>query len=88
LVTQNTAKKLFMNSRMLRVYKAIGGIEIRRCHRFYEFKAAKPWCKFMEMVADMRRQADQDPSKNCLANSWKLLSNSCYGKLIQRYLNY
>ena len=40
-----------------------------------------------ETVSDARRQGDLDPSKAILADTFKLLGNSAYGKTITTLLN-
>ena len=76
------AKKILLYEPLLRWYIEHGA-EITYVHRTidYEPKVIFEW--FVEQVTEARRLGDVDKSKALLADVFKLLGNSAYGKLIE-----
>ena len=58
-------------------------LKITAVYRTIDYKPQKifPW--FVQQVAENRREGDSDPGKALLAEVFKLLGNSAYGKLIE-----
>jgi len=59
------------------------GAEIKKVHRTIDYKPRKIFTWFVEQVTEARRTGDADSSKALLAEVFKLLGNSAYGKLIE-----
>jgi len=59
------------------------GAVVTKVYRTIDYQSAKifPW--FVEQVTEARRTGDADKSKALLAEVFKLLGNSAYGKLIE-----
>ena len=82
LVEALSAEKLLVYAPLLRWYvdhKAV----IKAVHRTIDYQVGKifPW--FMEQVTAARRTGDMEKSKALLAEVFKLLGNSGYGKLME-----
>jgi len=58
-------------------------LKITTVYRTIDYKPQNifPW--FVQQVTENRREGDSDPDKALLAEVFKLLSNSAYGKLIE-----
>ncbi|KAL9989202.1 hypothetical protein ACROYT_G003726 [Oculina patagonica] len=82
LVGALSAKKILLYAPLLRWYVEHGA-EITAVYRTIDYKPKKifPW--FVEEVTEARRTGDVDKSKALLADVFKLLGNSAYGKLIE-----
>jgi len=59
------------------------GAKIKRVYRTIDYERGKPFTWFVEQVTEARRTGDADQSKALLAEVFKLLGNSAYGKLIE-----
>jgi len=59
------------------------GVVVTKVYRTIDYQPAKifPW--FVQQVTEARRTGDVDKSKTLLAEVFKLLGNSAYGKLIE-----
>ena len=54
--------------------------------QFYEaaiYNTGLPFSWFPEMVAQKRREADENPKLSQVGETYKLLANSAYGKMIE-----
>ncbi|KAL9972881.1 hypothetical protein ACROYT_G019266 [Oculina patagonica] len=82
LVGALSAKKILLFAPLLRWYVEHGA-EITALHQTIDYQPKKifPW--FVEQVTEARRTGDVDKSKALLADVFKLLGNSAYGKLIE-----
>ncbi|KAL9953248.1 hypothetical protein ACROYT_G040634 [Oculina patagonica] len=82
LVGALSAKKILLYAPLLRWYVEHGAV-ITAVHRTIDYQPKKifPW--FVEQVTEARRTGDVDKSKALLADVFKLLGNSAYGKLIE-----
>ncbi|KAL9983294.1 hypothetical protein ACROYT_G005441 [Oculina patagonica] len=82
LVGALSAKKILLYAPLLRWY-VDHGAEITAVYRTIDYQPKKifPW--FVEQVTEARRKGDVDKSKALLADVFKLLGNSAYGKLIE-----
>jgi G:T-mismatch repair DNA endonuclease (very short patch repair protein) len=58
------------------------GLKITRIYTLNEYTPSAPFKDFGESVSNARREGDSDPSKAILADTNKLIGNSCYGKTI------
>ncbi len=76
------AQKILFYAPLLRWY-VDHGAEITAVYRTIDYKPKKifPW--FVKQVTEARRTGDVDKSKALLADVFKLLGNSAYGKLIE-----
>jgi len=59
------------------------GAEIKTVYRTIDYTPGKPFTWFVEQVTEARRTGHADSSKALLAEVFKLLGNSAYGKLIE-----
>ena len=82
LVGALSAERMLVYAPLLLWYVNHGAV-ITRVYRTIDYKPAKifPW--FVEQVTEARRSGDVDESKALLAEVFKLLGNSAYGKLIE-----
>ena len=82
LVGALSAKRILLYAPLLKWY-INHGAEITKVYRTIDYKPAKifPW--FVEQVTEARRTGDVEKSKALLADIFKLLGNSGYGKLIE-----
>ena len=58
-------------------------MEITAVHRTINYRPKKIFTWFVEQVTEARRTGDTDKSKALLADVFKLLGNSAYGKMIE-----
>ena len=58
-------------------------LRITAVHQVIEYKPGTPFAWFPDEVANIRREADQDKSKQNLGNTAKLKGNSFYGQMIE-----
>ena len=82
LVGAWSAQKLLLYAQLLRRYVAHGAV-ITAVHRTIDYEATKIFTWIVEQVTEARRTGDVDKSKALLAEVFKLLGNSAYGKLIK-----
>ena len=82
LVAALSAEKILLYAPLLRWYVDHGAV-ITRVHRTIDYKPAKIFTWFVDQVTEARRQGDKDKSKALLAEVFKLLGNSAYGKMIK-----
>jgi len=75
-------KKLLLYASLLRWYVEHEAV-IKAVHRMIDYQATKVFTWFLEQVTEARRTGDVDKSKVLLAEVFKLLGNSGYGKLIE-----
>ena len=82
LVGALSAERLLVYAPLLLWYVDHGAV-ITKVYRTIDYKSAKifPW--FVEQVTEARRTGDVEKSKALLAEVFKLLGNSGYGKLIE-----
>ena len=77
-----SAEKILLYEPLLQWY-INHGAEIRRVYRTIDYKPKKIFEWFVKEVTEARRTGDVDKSKALLADIFKLLGNSGYGKLIE-----
>ena len=82
LVGALSAEQLLVYAPLLMWYVDHGAV-IKKVHRTIDYQPAKILAWFVEQVTDARRTGDQDKSKALLAEVFKLLGNSAYGKMIE-----
>ena len=58
------------------------GLVITEIYELVEYRPRAVFKDFGESVSNARREGDADPSKKILADTSKLIGNSCYGKTI------
>ena len=77
-----SAEKILLYEPLLQWYINHGAI-IKRVYRTIDYKPKKIFEWFVKEVTEARRTGDEDKSKALLADIFKLLGNSGYGKLIE-----
>ena len=77
-----SAKRILLYEPLLQWY-INHGAEITRIYRTIDYTPKKIFTWFVEEVTEARRTGDVDKSKALLADIFKLLGNSGYGKLIE-----
>ena len=82
LVGALSAQKILLYAPLLKWYIEEGLI-ITACYRTITYKPQKIFEWFVEQVTEARRTGDSNKSKAILAEVFKLLGNSAYGKLIE-----
>ena len=73
------AKKVLLYAPLLKWYHE-HGLEITAVHRTIDYVPQKIFDWFVQEVANMRRKGDVEAEKALLAEIYKLLGNSAYGK--------
>ena len=79
--------EILLSSRLAKWYLE-HGLVISKIHRAVEYEPVKCFEKFAEEVSHARRQGDADPNKAILAQTFKLLGNSGYGKTLENPFKY
>ena len=82
LVGALSAQKLLLYAPLLQWYVKHGA-KIKVVHHTIDYQATKALKWFVDEVTEMRRTGDVNKSKALLADIFKLLGNSSYGKLIE-----
>ena len=82
LVGALSAKKILLYAPLLRWYLEHGAV-ITNVYRTIDYQPTKIFTWFVEQVTEARRTGDKEKSKALLAEVFKLLGNSGYGKLIE-----
>ena len=82
LVVALSAERLLVYAPLLCWYVNHGAV-ITKVHRTIEYQPAKIFTWFVEKVREARRTGDVDKSRALLAEVFKLLKNSAFGKLIE-----
>ena len=82
LVGALSAEQMMLYAPLLRWYMDHGAV-ITKVHRTIDYQPAKIFTWLMEQVTQARRTGDLDKSKALLAEVFKLLGNSAYGKMIE-----
>ena len=76
------AKKVLLYTPLLKWYIE-HGVEIKAVHRTIDYVPKKIFYWFVQEVANMRTKGDAEAEKALLAEIYKLLGNSAYGKFIE-----
>ena len=82
LVSVLDAKRVVLHSPLIKWYLRKGLI----IDQFYEaaiYNPGRPFSWFPEMVAKKRREADENPKLSQVGETYKLLADSAYGKMIE-----
>ena len=82
LVGALSAKKILLYAPLLRWYLEHGAV-ITNVYRTIDYQPTKIFTWSVEQVTEARRTGDKEKSKALLAEVFKLLGNSGYGKLIE-----
>ena len=82
LVGALSAEKMLVYNPLLQWYLN-HGVVVTRVYRTINYKRGKPFQWFVHDVTQARRMGDSDESKALLADIFKLLGNSAYGKTIE-----
>ena len=77
-----SAKKILLYAPLLRWYLEHGAV-ITNVYRTIDYQPTKIFTWFVEQVTEARRTGDKEKGKALLAEVFKLLGNSGYGKLIE-----
>jgi G:T-mismatch repair DNA endonuclease (very short patch repair protein) len=81
LIGSMKGTRILLFSELARWYLQ-NGLNITRLHTLIEYTPEQPFKLFGDSVSDARREGDADASKAILADTNKLIGNSCYGKTI------
>jgi len=82
LVGALSPERMLLYAPLLRWYVDHGAV-ITKVHRTIDYQPAKIFTWFVEQVTEAHRTGDVDKSKALLAEVFKLLGNSAYGKMIE-----
>ena len=77
-----SAKKILLYAPLLEWYLT-NGLELTAVYRTIDYEPREIFSWFVNEVADNRRKSDADKDKALLAEVFKLLGNSAYGKFIE-----
>ena len=78
-----SAKKLLLYAPLLEWYLT-NGLKVTAVYRTIDYEPREIFSWFVNEVADNRRKGDADKDKALLAEVFKLLGNSAYGKAVER----
>ena len=81
LVASYWGKGVLLITPLLRWYLE-HGLEVTNIQQIVEFKGVACFRDFADQVSKARREGDADPNKQILADSFKLIGNSAYGKTL------
>lgn len=87
LIASYFAKDILLITPLLNWY-ITHGLVVSNVSLVIEYVPKTCFKQFGESVSDARRQGDSDPSKEILADTFKLLGNSAYGKTITNVANH
>ena len=82
LVGALSAEKMLVYTPLLKWYLE-HHVVVTRVYREINYKREKPFQWFVDEVTEARRMGDTDENKALLADIFKLLGNSAYGKTIE-----
>ena len=82
LVGALSAKKILLCAPLLKWYLE-QSLKITAVHRTINYKQGKPFMWFVNKATENRRKEDQNPELSLLAEVFKRLGNSAYGKMIE-----
>ena len=74
--------KILLYSKMLAWYLK-HGLKVTAIHSYVKYVSGKPFKWFPEEVSSARRAGDNNPELKNLGNTFKLMVNSPYGKMIE-----
>ena len=81
LISSYYASHILLITPLLKYYLRLG-LEVTKVHYVVEFPDHKPCFQtFADNVCNARRKGDQDPNSDILANTFKLVGNSAYGRI-------
>ena len=76
------AEKILLYSKMLLWYLK-HGLKVTAIHSYVKYVSGKPFKWFPEEVSGARRDGDNNPELKNLGDTYKLMGNSPYGKMIE-----
>ena len=83
LISSYHAKKVVLITPLLKYYLELG-LEVTHIYLLVEYEHPKAcFSKFVDSVSDARREGDKDANSSILAECFKLVGNSAYGKSLQ-----
>ena len=81
LISSHKAENMLLITPLLKYYLELG-LQVTKVHYTVHFPDHKPCFQdFANKVSDARRQGDKDPDSEVVANTFKLVGNSAYGKI-------
>ena len=81
LISSHKADRVLLITPLLKYYLELG-LRVTKVHYTVHFPDHKPCFRaFADKVCEARRQGDKDPDSEVLANTFKLVGNSAYGKI-------
>lgn len=79
LVSSFRGEKILIKSDRLK-WLVSKGLRITKIHGYIKAKRGKVFQKFVEKVSEFRRKGDKDPKYAIIAEMWKLVGNSAFGR--------
>ncbi|RUS83075.1 hypothetical protein EGW08_009161 [Elysia chlorotica] len=86
LIGSFIGKNIFLTTPLLRWYLE-HGLVVERVYQVVEYKPSRCFQGFADIVSENRRTGDLDPTKAVIAETFKLLGNSAYGKSLENLEN-
>ncbi|GFN95226.1 hypothetical protein PoB_002173200 [Plakobranchus ocellatus] len=86
LIGSFIGKNIFLATPLLRWYLE-HGLVVDEIYEVVEYTPARCFQGFADIVSENRRRGDLDPTKAILAETFKLLGNSAYGKSLENLEN-
>ena len=81
LISSHKADQILLITPLLKYYLKLG-LQVSKIHFVVHFPNHRPCFRdFTDKVCDERRKGDKDPDSDILANTFKLVGNSTYGKV-------
>ena len=82
LIGSFIGEDIFLITPLLKWYLT-HGLVVEEVHEIVEYKPGRAFKDFADTVTLHRREGDLDPQKSILADTFKLLGNSAYGKSLE-----
>ena len=79
LISCFKAEKILIKSTRLK-WMIQQGLRVTKIYGFIECTFNKPFVKFVEKVSNERRKGDINPDHSIVAEMWKLIGNSAFGR--------
>ena len=79
LISSFQGKKVLIKSDRLR-FMLDKGLVVTKIYGYIRARRGKIFTRFVQKVSDERRKGDQDPNHAIIAEMWKLVGNSAFGR--------
>lgn len=81
LISSYFGEKIVMSTEMIK-FLVSHGLDLKKIYEVYQYDREQPFEAFRDKVTKHRQEGDQDPSLAMIADTFKLLGNTGYGKTL------